>query len=620
MLEILKHIESISSNEKKTQFASVINILKNIASLEINSKEKDYLRYSLESQYGCESYSAKKRTFKILELIAMVKSDSPISGIAHIKRTIDLLDLEDGDKWTLREQLAAQYGCSFKTLTNHIQKFEDDYNSQTDIGKWKPIIPLDEYILPKIDVYDILPNQWADFVSNITEVVQVDLMMVLSSFFAVFATTLQRKVEIDLITHREQLSLYFALIAHRGERKSAIDNIMTQPLLEYAKNFNEEKKDDLAKIRAFRNQAEKRKEYLYREIAKLKDKSESKKDLEKYQKETEELEQFLIENPEPHELLLVSDNATVEKLAVRMQQNDERMSIFSSEAGIFMDIINPNKKVNIDIYLKGYSGDNSDNDRITRGYVHLRKPALTIALMVQPDVIEIFGQNPYLEGRGLLDRFVYIKCKPMVGNRLRQKKTIDEKLEEMYRKSIFELLENLEYKDTENKLPHLMELTKEAEAYWDDYYNAVESALNNELLDIMNYGSKVAGRAARLAGVIHFMKHGVNGVNSLIDLDTMERACNINTIFLEHARATFRTVNEPGLEVAQRILSIITANNMKEFSHRDIAHKSSLKKKESQQPGIELLIDHNYIKGTSTTRFIVNPELLKTSNNGNKAG
>ena len=60
MLEILKHIESISSNEKETQFASVINILKDIASLEINSEEKDSLRYSLELQYGCESYPAKK--------------------------------------------------------------------------------------------------------------------------------------------------------------------------------------------------------------------------------------------------------------------------------------------------------------------------------------------------------------------------------------------------------------------------------------------------------------------------------------------------------------------------------------------------------------------------------
>jgi hypothetical protein len=98
----------------------------------------------------------------------------------------------------------------------------------------------------------------------------------------------------------------------------------------------------------------------------------------------------------------------------------------------------------------------------------------------------------------------------------------------------------------------------------------------------------------------------------------MRRACNLNTLFVEHVRKIFKTFNAPGLEVAQKILSIITEHGLKEFSHRDIAHKSTLKLKDAQLPGLNLLIEHNYIKKTPTG-FIVNPELLKTSNFGNKA-
>jgi hypothetical protein len=56
---------------------------------------------------------------------------------------------------------------------------------------------------------------------------------------------------------------------------------------------------------------------------------------------------------------------------------------------------------NLDVYLKSHPGDDLRVDRVSRSPLHVRKPALTLGLVVQPDVIWDLARKPGFRGSGL---------------------------------------------------------------------------------------------------------------------------------------------------------------------------------------------------------------------------
>lgn len=117
---------------------------------------------------------------------------------------------------------------------------------------------------------------------------------------------------------------------------------------------------------------------------------------------------------------LVADDITPEKVAVLMAQHGERIALLSAEGGVFGIMAGryqPNSSPNLDVFLKAHSGDRLTVDRIGRSPVRLEKPALTIGLAVQPDVIRRLADTPEFRGRGLLARFLYALPDSLVGSR-----------------------------------------------------------------------------------------------------------------------------------------------------------------------------------------------------------
>ena len=86
-------------------------------------------------------------------------------------------------------------------------------------------------------------------------------------------------------------------------------------------------------------------------------------------------------------LKLFVDDVTAEKLASVLAENRSKAAIVSAEGGIF-DILSGiyTKNVNIDVFLKGHSGDTIRVDRIGRASESIVHPTLTMLLAVQPGV------------------------------------------------------------------------------------------------------------------------------------------------------------------------------------------------------------------------------------------
>ena len=116
---------------------------------------------------------------------------------------------------------------------------------------------------------------------------------------------------------------------------------------------------------------------------------------------------------------LVADDVTPEAVASLLAEQTGRIAVISAEGGVF-DIIAGRYNGNIpnmDVWLKGHSGDMIRVDRKGRPPEYIRKPALTLGLMIQPEVLKSIAAQRAFRGRGLIARFLYALPVSQVGYR-----------------------------------------------------------------------------------------------------------------------------------------------------------------------------------------------------------
>ena len=248
---------------------------------------------------------------------------------------------------------------------------------------------------------------------------------------------------------------------------------------------------------------------------------------------TKKIQDNLVPSPPEYLRLMIS---TPEALGIVMAANHERIGLFSTEGGIFGIMAGRygDKKGNIDLFLKAHSGYPYSTHRVGREPIAMDSPTLTICLTVQSDVISEIGKNRQFSGRGLLARFLYHKGRPQAGYRLRQLNLIPQSLLDKYRDHIFGLLDI-------PLITRTLTLFPEAQEIWDKFYNEVEMELRpgGSLNDIKDWGSKLPGAAARIAGLLHYAEHGELAPDIPISVNTVIASCAIGIYYKEHALAAF---------------------------------------------------------------------------------
>ena len=278
-----------------------------------------------------------------------------------------------------------------------------------------------------------------------------------------------------------------------------------------------------------------------------------------------------------------------------MAENNERLSIISAEGGIFSIMAGRynDKNSNIDIFLKGHAGDPCSAHRMSRETVNLEAPALTMSLLVQPDVMREIGVNRQFRGRGLTARFLFAMCTPQAGRRTRQSATMPENIKAQYSSHVKTLLEMPLSLQT-------LRLSGGAQEVWDSFYNDVEAEMRpgGSLEELKDWGSKLPGAVARIAGLLHFAEHGPGAASKPISVNIVDASCIIGGYFKEHALAAFALMREDlRIEAAKKILEYIIQHDPDTFKARDVIHrKNAFKTKEDVMPGIKVLIERGYIR------------------------
>jgi hypothetical protein len=394
---------------------------------------------------------------------------------------------------------------------------------------------------------------------------------------------------------REPLNVYTAPVAMPGERKSAVQNAMTRPLLAAERIMVDKVMATLVEDMTRKQVAEQAAEKAKRTAANAHGDPTADKLLSDAISAAEYAESIEI----PELPRIVADDVTAEALGTLMVQQGGRLSIISTEGGFF-DTIGGRYSggvPNLDLLLKAHAGDEAHVDRKGRPPEYLPAPALTLCLMIQPAVLAAIASNRQFRGRGLLARFLYAFPTSKVGYREIGAAPADQKTVDAYEKVVTDLAVGLSDREepavlTLSELATKAMLSIEADA-------EIDLREDGELRPLADWGSKYVGAVARIVGILHMALHGHSkGPRTKVSAETVLTAQRLGDYYRAAAIKAFSDMGSDEVTAdAVYLLDRILALHTDKLTGRDMfnATRGRFRKVKDLEPALERLIEHSYL-------------------------
>ena len=494
--------------------------------------------------------------------------------------------LADKELQTIWRSATRFYEKKVKTDPSYV----DPQEFKTGIpSKWEEPIPFGKYTIMPFPA-DALPDDIADYVRAVAESTQTPVDMAGTAALAAVAVCLQGKYKIrgkaDWV---EPLNGYFIVINPPSERKSAVEHSIVKPLDAYEKQYNIQNAGAVEASKMRKHILEKRQKAIEDKVSK------GNAEMEELDRIAQEVADF----EEVRPLQLYVDDITTEKLVSVMSANKGRAALVSSEGGIFDTLAGIyTKNVNIDVMLKGYSGDPIRVDRIGRESENIMDPALTILLMAQPNVLSEVMRNTTFRGRGLTARFLYSMPTSFVGTRDFRSRPVSDECYRRYEQKIVNLLE-----DEYTRTAEIITLSEEATELLAAFAAELEPRLAGDLAEMSDWAGKLVGNVLRIAGLLCragvFRSHDFLDDSDplVVDGQKMENAIRLGKYYLNHAQAIYSVLPENALyNKASRILRMIIDGGMESFNRRTAMRICRTFKTTAEiQPVLDFLEDYGYI-------------------------
>ncbi len=501
---------------------------------------------------------------------------------------------------------------------------------------WEEPIPLaGEYAVPAFPV-NLLPYRLASWVQAEAGATQTPPDLAGCLVLAIVGAALAGKFRVIVRDGwSEPLNLFTVVSLPPGDRKSAVFADALAPVQRAEAEDRERMEPIIAELASAHRVLENRLKATEIKAAKAEDPNEAGR----FRDEARQLAKELVAHKVPDPPQFYCDDVTPEKLTKLLARQGGRMLQASAEGTAF-EIAKGrySETANFDVYLKGHAGDPLRNDRIGREQDATDRPALSVALAVQPDVLQGLADQPSLRGRGFLARFLYSLPVSLVGRRAVAPAPVSDQIAKGYWRIMAQLWE----------LPASMDATGKPAPNWLRFAPAAERALRSfetwleprlaegeELSHLAGWANKLAGAIARIAGIFHVVKALSQDQpwQEPIPQETVECAIRLGRdYFLGHALAAFGLMGaDPRAEVGKAVLEWLKDRcEYSEYSEtappvvsrRDIhqAHRRKFKKVEDVDPVLELLVKHGWLhptrigqrgRGHQTPTYWVNP-VVKT--------
>ncbi|WP_326671251.1 YfjI family protein [Streptomyces sp. NBC_01257] len=458
----------------------------------------------------------------------------------------------------------------------------------------EPVLLNHRRTLPEFPVRT-LPAWLGDMVADVAEETQTPPDLAGCLALGVLATAAGGRATVCVRGHwREPVNLYTAVALPPGNRKSAVFALMTGPLLAVEKTLVElsgpQRAEAETTARLAKAAADKAAQKAASAEPGLRDQLTA---------EAVHLAQQADELTVPAKPQLVADDVTPESLATLLAEQGGRISVMSAEGEIF-DIIagRYSGAPNMGVFLKGHAGDMARVNRQGRDPQHIEHPAVTMALAIQPEVLDSIGRVKGADGRGLLARFLYAKPPSLVGRRNLTPDLITEETTASYARQLGGLtLALADWTD-----PAVLTLTPEADTVMLAYQRVTESRLGKggSLAPIVKWASKRDGAVARIAGLLHLAAHPDNGWALPIEAATMAAATELGDYFTAHALEVFDDMgSDPAQETAHQLLTHIREQRLEGFTKRELFRglsRGDFPAMTDLDPALTLLEEHGWVR------------------------
>ena len=503
---------------------------------------------------------------------------------------------------------------------------------------WPDPVPFDGPVLPSFPC-EVLPDWLGSFVRAEARATQTppDLAGLLS--LAVLASTLAGRILVrpwgDWL---EPLNLFCMVVLPPGHRKSAVFASVTQPLQQFEADATTATAPHIARARRARHAAQ---QALTRaqDAAALAPDDRRPELLALVEHRADELAAVEV----PVLPRLIADDCSPERLAMLLHEQGGRFAILSPEGGIF-DLIagrySTTGAPNLDHYLKGHAGDPIVVDRVGRPGEIIPRPALTIGLTVQPEVLRGLIVRPGFLGRGLLARFLYAVPNAILGCRDVDAQPVPDSLRTDYHHRIRALL-TLTHPDllSRSSLPQnpapktqnpalVLPFSEPAAVRLRDFARAVEPRLapDGDLDPLVDWASKLVGAVARIAALLHLASLDLPLPHNPppITQDPVDAAVILADYLIAHAHAAYAAMGaDPTIAHLPVLLAWLRRSGLQMFSRRDAQRAVGPRLRSAADLDVALaeLERHGYIRSKCVDRaafgrprgpaYDVHPSLLR---------
>ena len=215
---------------------------------------------------------------------------------------------------------------------------------------------------------------------------------------------------------------------------------------------------------------------------------------------------------------LLAGDVTPEALVQRLALQGGRVAVLEPEPGPLQMVAGRYKDAaQLGELNKAWSGEDITVDRVGRPSLRVRRPALTLAVLLQPDVLENLPNGKALRAEGLVGRVLW--CRPPHGLGTRRTGAgvppLDDTARTRYARAL-RLLLDLEPAGKEpdgTPIPHIVHLEPEALAVLHAFEAEVERDLGDggRYASIRDWAGKMVGQSLRIAALLELSARAGDG-------------------------------------------------------------------------------------------------------------
>ena len=409
-------------------------------------------------------------------------------------------DCGDAGAW-INENGHVCEGCGARSLDEMVRH----------LGLWpEPDVPGSG--APEALPLHALPAVLRDHALSVARSAQVSPdMTVLLGIAAISATAAGKVVvRVDDAWTREWVTFYGVIVAPPGERKSAAYREAMEPLRVW-------EREEIERVAPLRRMAEEKADVAERKLRRTKD-AAAKGGAEMDEVEADMLALDAARKAIPALPELLAQDATPEALVQQMAEQGGRAAVMSPEGGPLriLDGRYSDGAARLEELAQAYDGEELRPRRIGRETRVVRRPALTMAVALQPSVLHTVRNGRSFRGQGIYGRIAWVVPTTRVGERVDSSEapTLDEEAASGYAKMLRQLLDWSPEKDSDGSpVPVELTLSPAAAEVKRTYHYRVERALcaGGEYASIADAATKAVGRAIRIAALLELAARAADG-------------------------------------------------------------------------------------------------------------